>query len=540
MEEPSRPSQRRFAVWTAAVALFAVVFVIRQLNGTALDGVNFLYLLPICLVAIELGVRPGLAAAAIGIGLVGAWDQLNAEGLTLTAYAVRITVFGGVGLLCAVMAERVRKAGEESDRYFEMSSQMLGIFTFDGTPVRLNRGWTDFLGRSQQQLMAADMTQSVHPDDVDLVRTKVAESVGAGRDGQVSFTIRLLTADGALRHVSVSNTVDVRRRLVYVAATDVTERLQLENARRSAEERFRVAFEDSATGMAVVALTARPEGEIVEANQELSRVLGVPRERLLGMSGLGDFTHPDDTARLRAEMAGLASGVHAVVRSEIRIVRPNDHSVRWVHLTSSLLHDDDGRPLFRLSQILDIDARKRSDEQLRYVADHDAMSGLLNRRRFMSDLESELDRARAHGSRGAVLVIDLDHFKQVNDSAGHAVGDEVIATVGRALTARLRSGDLAGRMGGDEFAVLLRRVQMEEALLVAHQLLEAVQAELSELDHPAARAVTLSIGIACLDGSLAPLADNLLAQADAAMYAAKDGGGSRVGLAAESLGFSAG
>ena len=366
------------------------------------------------------------------------------------------------------------------------------------------------LGWTHEQLMWGDRQPLVRPDD---------------------DTLRIRSADGRWRDLELSSTVHADDGLIFVAATDVTEQRELESARRQAEERFRVAFEDSATGMAVVALTAEHSGQIVEANEELSRVLGVPREELMGTSGLVDFAYADDAPDLRAEMEALGKGDRDVVQRDLRVVRPGG-AVRWIHLTSSLLHGDDGRPLFRLSQILDIDTRKRADEQLRHMADHDPLSWLFNRRRFLDELNGELAGRELRASRGAVLLIDLDNFKQVNDQAGHAVGDEVIKAVALALVRRLRSGDLAGRLGGDEFGVLLRRVSGEEAVLVSHDLLEAVSDALAGMDHEVARRVTLSVGITLIDDSGGD-ADQLLALADAAMYEAKRDGGGRVALSAD-------
>ncbi len=391
----------------------------------------------------------------------------------------------------------------------------------------MNRRWSELLGRPMDELMATTLADVVHPDDLAMAQESLSEILAEG-SGQVTHTVRMVTARGEVRHVQVHNTLDREEGLLYMSAEDVTERRELDSARRQAEERFRVAFENSATGMAVVALTEEHSGQIVEANEELGRVLGKPREQLLGMSGLVDFAHPDDIPALREDMAALASGEQEVVRSEIRIQRP-DGSLHWVHLTSSLLHGPDGEPLFRLSQIMDIDARKQAEQQMQHMADHDPLSWLFNRRRFMDELTGELAGSTLRGTSGAVLLIDLDKFKQVNDLAGHAVGDEVIKTVSLALIRRLRSGDVAGRLGGDEFGVLLRRVSGEEAVLVSHDLRMAVADALGAMDHQVARDVTLSVGIALVEGP-APGAGVLMERADAAMYEAKRDGGDRVAL----------
>ena len=528
MLDPARALRGRPPVLLLAAVLFAVVFAVREAFGTPSDGLTFLYLLPICLLAMDRGARAGVAAALLGLVLVAVWDQTASGGLTPLAYVIRALVFVGVGVLCGVMADRVRRAAAESDRYFELSSQMLGIFTLEGRPRRMNRRWTEVLGYPLDELMSLGLADVVHPDDLHIAERQLAEILASESGGKVSHTVRMLTADGGVRHVTVNNTLDAEEGLLYMSATDVSERIELEEARRQAEARFRVAFEDSATGMAVVALTEEHSGQIVEANQELARILGVRVEDVLGTSGILDFVYEDDMERVRSEMAGLVTGDEMVVRSELRVVRPGGE-VRWVHLTSSLLDGEDGVPMFRLSQLMDIDTRKRAEQQMQHMADHDPLSWLFNRRRFMDELNGELAGGRLRPVQAAVLLIDLDNFKQVNDLSGHGVGDEVIRTVSLALLRRLRSGDVAGRLGGDEFGVLLRRVTGEEAVLVSHDLLEAAGDALAQMDDEVARRVTLSIGVTLITGPR-PGAGILIERADAAMYEAKRDGGDRVAL----------
>lgn len=522
----------RAGVLAGALALYTAVFAVRLMSPDAVNGLAFLYVLPIVMIAIEFGVVASLFAAAGGLGLVGAWDALTSQGIGLLGYATRGLAFFTVASLCAQMAERARRESEVGDRYFELGNDLLCTANLEGYFVRVNDRWREVFGWSTDELLARPFLEFVHPDDRERTVAETAQIVG--RDGATaSFANRFAVNGGGWRRIEWSSTLDLEQGLIYAAARDVTERHDLEEARREAEERFRVAFEDSATGMAVVALTEEHSGQIVEANEEMATILGVPRDKILGLSGIMDFAHEDDAERVRLEMAGLAGGARPVVCTEMRILRPDGHA-HWVHITSSLLHDGDGRPLFRLSQIMDIDARKRADEQLRHMADHDPLSWLFNRRRFVDELTSELTASQRQGSRGAVLVIDLDGFKQVNDRAGHAAGDEVIKTVSLALIRRLRSGDAAGRMGGDEFGILLRRVTPEDAILVSHDLLEAVADALGHLEHEVARRVTLSIGIAVIDGSEAS-PDALLERADAAMYQAKRDGGGRVALSASVL-----
>ena len=168
--------------------------------------------------------------------------------------------------------------------------------------------------------------------------------------------------------------------------------------------------------------------------------------------------------------------------------------------------------------------------QLRHLADHDALTGLPNRRRFEQELARHLAHVRRHGPEGAALVLDLDCFKPVNDTFGHAAGDRLLARVADVLRERLRVTDVVARLGGDEFAILLPRVDRAGAGAVAHSIVETVRAEALTAD---AHGVTVSIGVVPFDACATALPDGVLALADLAMYDAKAAGGDGWALYAE-------
>ena len=162
------------------------------------------------------------------------------------------------------------------------------------------------------------------------------------------------------------------------------------------------------------------------------------------------------------------------MQTEQRLVDREGRTI-WVLLNTSLVRDDDGSPSHRIVQLQDVSEHKRFERQLQHLADHDALTGLFNRRRFEEELNRELATAARYGRGGAVLAIDLDNFKFVNDSLGHSAGDELITRVGGLLTDRLRDTDIVARLSGDEFAIVLPQADRARALAVADELLETIR-----------------------------------------------------------------
>jgi diguanylate cyclase (GGDEF)-like protein len=195
---------------------------------------------------------------------------------------------------------------------------------------------------------------------------------------------------------------------------------------------------------------------------------------------------------------------------------------------SAVVRDDQGQPLYRQGILLDITLQKELEQQLAYQAFHDPLTDLPNRALFADRLQHALARAERHHGLLAVLFIDLDDFKVVNDSLGHEAGDELLRVVATRLHASLRAGDTAARFGGDEFTVLLEDlVQPEETAIVATRLVAELATPVTVREREFV--ISASVGIALsYDGDLP--ADELLRQADVAMYRAKAAGKGRCEL----------
>ena len=305
----------------------------------------------------------------------------------------------------------------------------------------------------------------------------------------------------------------------------LAERERAEGAQRAAEERFQRAFEDSGVAMALVGVAGGATDRLLEVNDALCKLTGYPRQDLLGTK-LSKLAHPDDSAT-RASTRRALAGEPGTAQFEQHLVDMQGESV-WVLVTTSIVRDRGGQPQHRIVQMQDVSERKRFERRLQHLADHDSLTGLFNRRRFEDELGRELAAAARYRRGGAVLALDLDHFKYVNDSLGHSLGDELIARVSGLLLDRLREADIVARLGGDEFAVILPEADEQRAVTVAEDLLRTIRAGAKVAGPYAAVGATASIGIALFSDEPSQVTgEELLAEADIAMYDAKESGRDR-------------
>ena len=303
---------------------------------------------------------------------------------------------------------------------------------------------------------------------------------------------------------------------------DLTARIAAEDALLQESERFRTAFEDAPIGMALVA----PDGSFLRVNRTLCEITGYDESSLLELC-FQEITHPDDLDADVEQVRRVLTGEIRTYQMEKRY-RRRDGQIVWAMLSVSLVRDRVQQPLYFVSQIEDISERKEAEDRLQELADHDPLTGLVNRRRFSEELEREVARTRRHSSETAVLIIDLDWFKLINDSLGHRAGDDVLCAVARTLESRLRATDVLSRIGGDEFAVIAPTDGGEVAARkLASDLAEAIRTQ-TVVTSGTARHVTASIGVALLNEHTATSADDLLAAADGAMYSAKRDGRDRI------------
>jgi diguanylate cyclase (GGDEF)-like protein/PAS domain S-box-containing protein len=289
----------------------------------------------------------------------------------------------------------------------------------------------------------------------------------------------------------------------------------------SSEARFRATFDRAAIGIVHTSLDRR----YLQVNQKYCDMLGYTRDELVGLPSNG-FTHPDDREEGGQYREQLLSGETDSVSAERRYVCKNG-SIIWTNRTVSLVRDHHGQPLYFLRIVEDVTERKRLEIELRDLATTDMLTGLPNRRAFIARLEDEHERLRRFESQqAAVLILDLDYFKSINDTHGHPGGDAMLRHVAEVIRDEIRAIDMSSRLGGEEFAVLLTGATLTAAREFAERLRRKIAA-LTVMHEGKTITVTASIGVAALRAT-DENADTALQFADKALYRAKDIGRDRV------------
>jgi diguanylate cyclase (GGDEF)-like protein/PAS domain S-box-containing protein len=310
------------------------------------------------------------------------------------------------------------------------------------------------------------------------------------------------------------------RRQALLMIRDVSQERLRERTLTEAKERAERLFDDAPQGIALL----DTEGVVVQVNPALVGLLG--GAELLGRRlSVCSFAPEDPTVGQHLRRV-LSAPEH---RAETQwSVRGADGEELHVVLTSTVLKGADtavGSGDLVLTNVVDVSERHRYERQLAFLAEHDPLTGLANRRRFDQRLERHVDECRRYGARGAVLMLDLDHFKQVNDTLGHTMGDQLLRDVAGVLARRMRSTDLVARLGGDEFAILLPHADRKAAELVAADVVGRIRREVRSHDDTR-RQVSVSLGGATVE-PMHTSATELLSAADAAMYVAKNSGRDR-------------
>jgi diguanylate cyclase (GGDEF)-like protein/PAS domain S-box-containing protein len=295
----------------------------------------------------------------------------------------------------------------------------------------------------------------------------------------------------------------------------------------ASEVLLRVAFESAPVGIAVFEVDNGTLGRVLAANEELCRLLGYTRDKVVGerLDALLDGVGAAATTSIEAFLLGNVEHHHFE-----ECLRREDGSLAFLSIDATRVETGEDAPPIAVVSVRDATDVHDLAARFAFIADHDLLTALLNRRGFETRLVDTLARSVRYGESGAVVLLDLDGFKAVNAINGHAAGDTLLQAVAEVLRTRLRTTDLVARVGGDEFGVMIGRVDADDAMQTLRCLLDELAARITALPGEAS-GVTVSAGVALFDSDHPTTVGQMLDDAEAALENSKRSGRAAISLA---------
>ncbi len=376
--------------------------------------------------------------------------------------------------------------------------------------------------RSGRSLLCLDTETDARVDSA-LSRSRGVRSIIAVPLLHAGQAVGLLLLYGDEANAFGERDVTMMELLSVVLSAAMAHAAEFEAKRDQVEAlaRFEATFAGALTGMMLMDL----DGRIIDSNPAIQKLLGLSHGELEGRR-TSEFVHPDDRREARSAYLRMIADGGTSLRMQHRFMGRTGE-VLWVDASASLVRDSDGQKSFAIGMIQDVTQRKRAEAALlsqaalnEHQALHDALTGLANRTLFRNRIDHAVKARRNTDARAAVLVMDLDGFKEINDSLGHAAGDDLLVELGRRMKAALRTSDTVARLGGDEFGVLLSVASVPDDVLRAVERMQAAIEEPITLQG-LSLSLEASIGIALYPDDGQDV-ETLLRCADGAMYHAKE------------------
>ncbi|WP_372791225.1 EAL domain-containing protein [Paraconexibacter sp.] len=469
---------------------------------------------------IDVGGRRWLvffAPRALDTGAVRLPLAVLSGGLLVSVLASWLLLTLGLGRTRAVelaveMTGELRQAQSRFRTAFADAPIGMALVALDGRWMEANRALCAMLGYSEDELQERTFHDVMDPGSQESAGD-LLPSLATGTSHERDYVRRDGTTVTTSISASLVRDADGSPQHFIAQIEDITER-------RRADQRFRDLLEAAPDAMVIVG----QDGRIVLANTQTLRLFGYSRVDLVGQPV--EVLIPE---RLRdghaAHRDAYGSDPHSrPMGAGLELfARRKDGAEVPVEISLSPLDTADGRLVS--AAIRDVSVRREEAEKLRYLAEHDELTGLRNRRTFEADLARETARARRY-SEGAMLLIDIDSLKDINDTLGHAQGDELIRSVGTLIATRVRSTDMVARIGGDEFAVLMPDTPIDAARGVAEELLQSIRDHGVVLGAQRQR-LTASMGLAAFGSAGASIGEDVMVAADLALYEAKESGRDR-------------
>ncbi|GGN95926.1 diguanylate cyclase domain-containing protein [Saccharibacillus kuerlensis] len=358
----------------------------------------------------------------------------------------------------------------------------------------------------------------IRPELQEIFEKNVEADEKAWAAGSPLLNEKILTgSNGKLTYWEVVKTpifdAEGERKCLIVVSRNITERKENEKALKAQELQYRLI----ANHMTDIVSMMKPNGEIIYVSPSLKRVLGHSPDSLEGSQQL-KLVHPEDTDKLTVLIRETASKIQNAGREDIRLLHRCGLYI-WFEIAVSLVQQNEREEDFLLVTARDISIKKDYELQLQSMAFRDSLTGIANRRHLMTRLEEELGLTDNTPSPLAILYLDVDKFKKINDTLGHAVGDELLQQIAQRIGDNLREGDLVARIGGDEFVVLLPNTDCAEQIEgIAKRLCAALSRPWQIGGHEFSSTSSLGIALSPQHGQTPA---ELLHCADRALYAAK-------------------
>ena len=383
-------------------------------------------------------------------------------------------------------------------------------------------GWDGFSGQGAEA-EGFGWIDAVHPEDLERVLRTWRAVIDAGRPGTTEYRARNVSGEyrWVLSRVVPLFNGDGSVREWVGTTSDIHERKLVEQSLHASEERLRLAVEASGLAVWDVDLSKGTR----RWSEELRDMLGLPRDTLETREVFGARIHPHDRARIEELYHVCLQPGGPEYKAEFRIVRADTQEQRWVRVRGRTYFNDNGQPLRFIGTLADITERKNVEAEVWHLANQDTLTGLPNRRLFQRRFEEVLSAARHDGTAVTLLLLDVDDFKDVNDTLGHDAGDAVLKETAQRLQRLVRDCDTVARIAGDEFGiVLVEPLTLDDGVQFADRVIEELRRPFSfqgrELTCKA------SIGVAGYPAHDSTVAD-LFKDADIALYRGKGEGRDR-------------
>lgn len=393
------------------------------------------------------------------------------------------------------------------------------ILDYGGAIIDANEAYCAATGLDAAAVVGSMLASHVHPQ----ARARMVIVRGTFAHGAHEAEAPLALADGTYRWCrwTLTPAAGIAGGLRVVGYDIDSDLRSMDHPASASEGVLALSFAQSPTGMVITEIDADHDRErVIRVNRAAAELLGYTEEELLA----------DGERLLRIASSRSPAVGKRVVRHGpefVEVERPlerRDGTEVWVAMHADTVRDHGGRPLNRFVRFHDITDQHEEEAALRYLADHDPLTGLANRRRFREEVRRAVGSADRFGDAAAVLFIDLDGFKYLNDTHGHAVGDTCLVRIAGILRQAVRDIDVVGRFGGDEFAILLVRTKRDDAVRIADEIRAAVRDAEIPVPDGSSVALTISVGVAMVEPEADLSAADLMIAADVAMYDAKRAG----------------